>query len=387
MMQLKALFSKEVKEAFRDKRALLAAFGMAFMAPIMLIVMSEFAIKQSVETPPAYIKLSGGEYAPSFVKHLADNNIYPMSEADEADKPMWEKRDIQLKIPETYKEDLEAGKSVKLVLTADYGEQSHRTTIRRVRDAIYGYSRQIAYQRVMLRGVDVNLLKPIDLSEQDTQLPSSNASFITMMLGIYLLFGAFISGLSVAVDTSAGERERNVLEILLCQPVSTMKVVLAKLMAATTIAVTAIVLMLALSVVSMSFVDLSELGLTFSLDLQTALSLLVVLIPVCFFASSLQLFFAFNAKTFKEAQSLVSMIIILPGMVPFALSMMDDRPQWLDWAPISGQYLIMEDIFKGEAVGLDVLLFTGAITVLLTAVLVKVMAQRLKSEKVVLALS
>lgn len=42
MMQLKALFSKEVKEAFRDKRALLAAFGMAFMAPIMLIVMSEF---------------------------------------------------------------------------------------------------------------------------------------------------------------------------------------------------------------------------------------------------------------------------------------------------------------------------------------------------------
>lgn len=230
-------------------------------------------------------------------------------------------------------------------------------------------------------------MKPIDLSEQDTQLPSSNASFITMMLGIYLLFGAFISGLSVAVDTSAGERERNVLEILLCQPVSTMKVVLAKLMAATTIAVTAIVLMLALSVVSMSFVDLSELGLTFSLDLQTALSLLVVLIPVCFFASSLQLFFAFNAKTFKEAQSLVSMIIILPGMVPFALSMMDDRPQWLDWAPISGQYLIMEDIFKGEAVGLDVLLFTGAITVLLTALLVKVMAQRLKSEKVVLALS
>lgn len=387
MIQFNALFSKEIKEAIRDKRALMAAFTMAFLAPVMIFVMSKMAIKEAVETPPAYVNISGGEYAPALMKHLADDNVFPMSEVGEADKVMWEKRNIEVIIPADFEESLLAGTSIKVVLRADYGEKAHQSIIRRVRDSVYNYSRQIGYQRIMMRGIDVNLLRPINLAEQDTQKPSSNATFISLMLSIYLLFGAFFSGLSVAIDTSAGERERNVLEILLCQPVSTMKVVLAKLFAATTIALIGVVLTLVLSTIAVGFVDLSQLGLTFNLDMKTAISLLILLIPICFFASALQLFFAFNAKTFKEAQSLVSIIIMLPGMIPFALSMMNDRPQWLDWAPISGQYLIMEDLFKGDPVGFGVLLVTGAFTVLMTVILVKVMAERLKSEKVVLALS
>lgn len=387
MMHFKALYAKEMKEAIRDKRALMAAFLMAFIAPVMIFVMSKMAIKEAVETPPVYVVFAGAEHAPSLMKHLADDNVLPIEEVEEADKVMWEERNIELIIPADFEEKLVAGETIEIVFRADHGDKAQLSTIRRVRESVRDYSLSIGYKRILMRGIDVNLMQPIKLAMQDTQKPSSNALMISLMLTVYLLFAAFFSGMSVAIDTSAGERERNVLEILLCQPLTTMSVVVAKLFAASSIALLGVVLTLVLSTISISFIDLSKLGMSFSLDMMTVFSLLILLIPICFFASALQLFMAFNAKTFKEAQSLVSIIIMLPGMVPFAVSMMNDRPQWLDWAPISGQYLIMEDIFKGAPIAMGEVLFTGITTLILTVVLVQVMAQRLKSEKVVLALS
>jgi sodium transport system permease protein len=67
--------------------------------------------------------------------------------------------------------------------------------------------------------------------------------------------------------------------------------------------------------------------------------------------------------------------------------MMDDRPKWLDWLPVAGQSLIMEDLFKGLPVSWGLMVFTTLVTIIMTILLVLAMARKLKSEKVVLALS
>jgi sodium transport system permease protein len=238
-----------------------------------------------------------------------------------------------------------------------------------------------------VRGVDIKLLQPIKLLEQDTALPSSNAMMITLILGVYLMMAAFMSGLPVAIDSSAGERERNVLEMLLCQPVSTLKIVLAKLSCASSISIISIILMLVLTSVAMNFVDLTKIGATFSIDASTFVILLMLLVPICFLAASLQLLFAFQAKSFKEAQSTVTMLIMAPSFIPFALMMMDDKPAWVEWMPISGQSLLMEDVFKGLPIDWSALLFTSVATIALTVGLVLILAKRLTSEKVVMSLS
>jgi sodium transport system permease protein len=209
---------------------------------------------------------------------------------------------------------------------------------------------------------------------------------INLILGLYLIMGAFISGQAIAIDSSAGERERNVLEMLLCQPVSTYKIVMAKLFSASFIAIIASVLMLVLTTISVGFIDLSTIGATFSLDAVTFITLLVLLVPLCFFASALQLFFAFQAKTFKEAQSTVAMLIIVPAFIPFALSMMDDKPQWASWLPVSGQSLLIENLLKGMAVDWSVVAVSTAATIAITVGLVSVLSKRLQSEKVVMSL-
>jgi sodium transport system permease protein len=387
MIQFKALLIKELREAFRDKRALMVALSMGLLAPVMIMVISKVMITESVGNPPIYVQFTGAEYAPKLIEKFEENNILQFANVPEDDKYAWQERSIEVDIPEDFAEKMSEGKAIDVVLRADFGKKASGSPIRRIRSTVNSYSQSIGYKRLLVRGVDVKLLRPIILQEQDTALPTSNAVMVSMFLGMYLLMGAFVSGLSIAIDSSAGERERNVLEMLLCQPVSTLKIVLAKMTCASSISVLSIIIMLTLTTVSVGFIDLTKIGATFSLNAFSIAALLILLVPLCFFATALQLFFSFQAKSFKEAQSTVSMLIMLPAMVPMAIMMIDDKPAWVNWLPISGQSMLMEDVFKGLPVDWTVLASTTAMTIGMTVALVMMLAQKLKSEKVVMSLS
>ncbi len=387
MMQLKALMVKEFKEAFRDRRALMVAMSMALLMPVMIMVMLKVAIKEAVDNPAVYVKYTGEQHAPKLIKALKDENILSFADVPEDEERNWNERNIELTIPESFAIDMADGKPIELTLRADFNEKSLSSPIRRIKEVVRDHSLLIGYKRLLVRGIDTKLLQPIKLLEQDTSLPSSNAVMISLILGVYLMMAAFMSGLPVAIDSSAGERERNVLEMLLCQPVSTLKIVLAKLSCASAISIISIILMLFLTSVAMNFVDLTKIGATFSIDANTFVILLLLLVPICFLAASLQLLFAFQAKSFKEAQSTVTMLIMAPSFIPFALMLMDDKPAWVEWVPISGQSLLMEDVFKGLPIDWSALLFTSVATIALTVGLVLILAKRLTSEKVVMSLS
>lgn len=387
MIQFKALLIKEFKEAFRDKRALMVAMTMAMLAPVMILVLSKTMIKEMVETPPIYLNVIGDTFAPKLMTELNQNNIYSLVDAPENLKDLWQERNVELIIPENFAESMNEGRVISITLRADFSEKALNSPIRRVKHQIHAYGQNIGAKRLIVRGIDPRILRPININDQDTAQPNSNAMFISLMLGLYVLMAAFMSGLSVAIDSSAGERERNVLEMLLCQPVSTYKIVMAKLCCASTISLIGVTLTLVLTSFSVSFVDLTKIGATFNLDFFMVLFLILLLLPISFFASALQLFVSFQAKSFKEAQSTVSMIIMLPAMIPVALMFIDDKPEWLNWLPVSGQSLIMDNLFKGVSINWTAFAGTAFVTIGLTAALVIVLSLRLKSEKVVLALS
>ncbi len=387
MIQFKALLIKEFKEAFRDKRALMVAMTMAMLAPVMILVLSKTMIKEMVETPPVYLNITGENFAPKLMNQLRQNNIFSLADAPENLHDLWQERNIELIIPDDFVENMQEGRVITITLRADFSEKALNSPIRRVKNEINLYGQSIGAKRLIVRGIDPRILRPININDQDTSEPNSNAMFISLMLGLYVLMAAFMSGLSVAIDSSAGERERNVLEMLLCQPVSTFKIVLAKLCCASTISIIGVTLTLVLTSFSVSFVDLTKIGATFNLNVYMVLFLILLLLPISFFASALQLFVSFQAKSFKEAQSTVSMIIMLPAMIPVALMFIDDKPAWLDWLPVSGQSLLMDDLFKGLAINWAAFAGTAIVTIGITAILVTVLSLRLKSEKVVLALS
>ncbi|WP_057830290.1 ABC transporter permease [Colwellia sp. TT2012] len=385
--QFNALLIKELKEAYRDKRALMVALSMAFFLPVLMVIVVNIVITKSVDNPAVYVQFTGAEYAPKLIKALQDKNILAFADVPSEDKRQWQQQSIELKIPESYAQDMAEGRPIDIILRADFTEQSLGVPLRRIDNIIQKHSMAIGYKRLLVRGIDTKLLQPIALQKQDTALPSSNAMMISMMLGISLLLLAFMSGLSIAIDSSAGERERNILEMLLCQPVSTLKIVLAKMTCVSSVSILSIAIMLSLTSFAMNFIDLSKLGMSFNIDLTTFSVLMLLLIPICFLAAILQLFFAFQAKSFKEAQATVSMLIAVPTTIPYAMMFMDSKPAWLSYAPIAGHSLLMEDIFKGLPIDWFAFAATTALTLALIAALVVTLSIRLKSEKVVMALS
>ncbi|MBA6230646.1 MULTISPECIES: ABC transporter permease [unclassified Colwellia] len=387
MIQFKALLIKELREAFRDKRALMVALSMSFLLPIGLMVAFNIIIEKNVDNPAIYVKFTGSEHAPKLIESLKDTNILSFADVPAENKRQWDLQSIELVIPDTFAKDMATGLPIDVILRADSNEQSLLTPLMRIKANVSAYSTNIGYKRLIVRGVDPKLLQPIVLQEQDMALPSSTVMIISLFLGLYLILTAFMSGLSISIDSSAGERERNVLEMLLCQPVTTLKIVLAKLFCSSSVSILAIVVMLVLTSIAMDFVDLTKIGATFSIDAFTFIALLMLLIPLCFLASALQLFLSFQAKSFKEAQSTVTMLIMVPSFIPFVMSMMDSKPVWLEWLPISGQSIIMEDLFKGLPVDWATLAITSSSTLILTVAVILGLAQILKSEKVVMSLS
>jgi len=387
MSIFKGLVTKEFREAFRDKRALMAAgFGIV-MGPIIVAAVMMFQIDEATDVKDSYVTYVGAEYAPQLIAQLRVKKILPIEEvpADEAEK--WSKRSIELTIPQTFSQDMSAAKPVDLVLLADYSDKNIGTVLDRIERTIEAYSGQVGSMRLLMRGVDPRVVQPINLQVQNSATPESKSGIIMGMVAMFIMTSLFTASMTASIDTSAGERERHSLELILCQPVSTVMVVLSKVVCVSAYGAIASILTMLAMTFTMTMLPLEKIGISIMVDPMTMLIISVMVLPLAYLAGIAQLYFAYQAKTFKEAQSYLSMILILPMLVPMAIMIVPHKPEWLNNLPLAGHSIIMEDLFKGKA--LDMMAFgaTNLLTIAIAIAMTLLLARSLRSEKVVLALS
>ena len=102
-------------------------------------------------------------------------------------------------------------------------------------------------------------------------------------------------------------------------------------------------------------------------------------------AATLQLFVSFMSKTFKEAQSYLSLVLILPAMISGAAAY-NIAPDVMQWLPLSGQQQAVTEFIRGKGLPVQQLLACTASTLAIAAALWFGMKQSLKSEKIVFGL-
>jgi sodium transport system permease protein len=200
-----------------------------------------------------------------------------------------------------------------------------------------------------------------------------------------MIYAVFISGMNLAIDTSAGERERNSLALLLSHPVSTRNIVLAKVFSVTVFAMIGLLLTLIMSKISYAFVPWQELGFTVTISTEFILLMLLIGLPIALMAASLQLFVSFMAKSFKEAQSYLTLVLIVPMMLSMAASY-NIAPDTLQWLPVSGQQQALIAFIKGREIPMLQLLLSSVTTLIIAIGLTLGMEKSLKSEKIVFGL-
>jgi len=387
MNVFKGLVTKEFREAFRDKRALMAAGFAIIMGPVIMAAVMMFQINEVTEVKKSYVTFIGAEYAPQLIAQLETKKILSIEQVPSDELEKWTKQAIQLTIPENFAIDMAAAKQVEVVLLADYSHKSLGTVLLRIERTIEAYSGQVGSIRLLMRGIDPRIAQPITLQVQNSATPESKSGIIMGMVAMFIMTSLFTASMTAAIDTSAGERERHSLELLLCQPVSTTKVVLSKVACVSAYGALASILTMCAMTFTMSMLPLEKIGISITVDPMTMVIISFMVLPLAYLAGVAQLFFAYQAKTFKEAQSYLSMILILPMLVPMAIMIVPHKPEWLNNIPLAGHSIIMEELFKGKALDLMAFGVTNLLTIAIAVAMTLLLARSLKSEKVVLALS
>lgn len=379
MNKIIAMVRKELIDAARDKRSVMAGLYYAIGTPLVMCGLFMVLIGQLTSPDDLKISITNPDKAPDLVRFLSNKGI-TQGEAGAKDL-----KAIELIISPDYAKQMNQGKGAEITIVADNSEEKLQNSIRRLEKQLQAYSAEMGSLRLIARGIDPRVVQPLKVNVHDQATTDSKGGMILGIAIFTMIYSVFISGMNLAIDTSAGERERNSLALLLSHPLTTRQLVLSKIIAVGLFALLGLVLILLVSKVAYTFVPWQELGFSVSITSEFMALMLLVGIPVALMAACLQLFVSFMAKTFKEAQSYLTMVLFVPLALSMAASY-NIAPDVLQWLPVSGQQQALMDFIKGKDMNMLQLLVSTLGTLAIAVILAFGMEKSLKSEKVIFGL-
>lgn len=382
MNSIITMVRKELLDAIRDKRSVMAGLYYAVGTPLIMCGLFMVLINQLTSPDDLKITLTNPDQAPDLVHFLGSKGI---SQAATDGSDAKERKAIELIISPDYAQQMNQGKAAQITIVADNSDEKLQASINRLEKQLQAYSAEMGSLRLIARGIDPRVMQPLKVNIHDQATSDSKGGMILGLAVFTMIYAVFISGMNLAIDTSAGERERNSLALLLSHPLTTRQLVLAKIIAVSIFALLGLVLMLLISKLAYSFVPWQELGFSVSISARFMGLMLLIGIPIALMAACLQLFVSFMAKTFKEAQSYLTLVLFAPMALSMAASY-NIAPDILQWLPVSGQQQALMDFIKGKEMSIMHLFVSTLATLAIAVLLALGMERALKSEKVIFGL-
>ncbi|MEO7207192.1 MAG: ABC transporter permease, partial [Steroidobacteraceae bacterium] len=321
MRTLLIVFVKEFRENLRDRRTLVSAllFGPLF-GPLLFGLMVSRMLNQSVAASddPVRITLSGAENAPGLTRYLqaqgAKLTMVTLSENQARSAVRRGAALVVLIIPEEYGRRFSAASPAPVLLVADSADSQTRKSADRTRIILSSYARGIAQLRLQVRGVSPLLAVPVAINEVDVATPAGRAVVVLGFMTYFVLFALLMGGLYIAIDSTAGERERGSLEALLSLPVARASLVGGKIMATCAYMCISLALSLTGFVAVFRFVPLEELGMSSNLGVGTALTLFAICLPFVPLGAALMTWVASFTRSYREAQTYLTSVLLVPTL-------------------------------------------------------------------------
>ncbi len=370
MRTLFTVFRKEFLDNLRDRRTLLSAivFGPLF-GPLLFGLMISRMLEQSVveADDPLKVTISGSAYAPGLTRFLESHGAQlTKKEYTEAGARAVVRRGhdtpVIVMVPEEYPKLFSSAMPAPVLLFADSSDSQTRKIADRARQVLSAYASSIAQQRLQIRGVNPTIAVPVAVNEVDVATPTGRAVVVLGFMTYFVLFALLMGGLYLAIDSTAGERERGSLEALLSLPVSRSALVGGKVLATCAYMCISLGLSLAAFVVAFRFVPLERVGMSANLGFATAGMFFLICLPFVPLGATLMTLVASFTRTYREAQTYLSMVLLVPTLpIAFAsIYSLKTKPS-LMFIPSLSQHLLMTSILKDEGVSvLDVLVSAAA---------------------------
>ncbi|HET7202816.1 MAG TPA: ABC transporter permease [Steroidobacteraceae bacterium] len=354
MRALWIVLRKELLDAFRDRRMVLVAFlVMPLAVPSILGGTAALGARKHAEQLEGTLRLPvvGAEYAPNLVAWLAQQNIEIVAPPTDADEDVRAQRhDVVLRIDDGFAEDWRGGRPARVEVIFD-GSRPIATgaTVARVRGLLDGYSETVGTLRLVARGIHPAVAHPLQVGTRNVAAPEARFDLTQQLLPYLLLLLAFIGGMQVAIDATAGERERQSLEPLLATPASREAIISAKILATAVFALLTVTMTLLAYRVSLAVMPGDLLEASFAIGPIALLELFLVILPIVLLGATVLTGLAAFARSYREAQGYLPLLLFLP-MVPTLVLMVAPvrtRP-WMLAVPFLGQNQLILQVLRSE---------------------------------------
>ncbi len=356
---LKTVFFKEVLENARDKRTVMSSIVMgALFGPILMVIIMNTTIKmqqdkaeQKLEVP--VINQAGAAHLMDFLS-AQDVTLQELKGSPEAAIKNKD-HDVVLAISDDFAEDFSQGRPAEVMLYYDGSAKgAAKVSVNRLRSLLNAYDRSIGTQRLQLRGISPNLTNVVMIEQHDQATKESRGAMLLTVLPYFLIMGLFMGSMYLAIDTTAGEKERKSLEPLFLNPVKRDTVLAGKLAATVAFGLLTLVLTLVAFKLTLPWYPFEKLGMRFNMGMQVMLIMLLVLAPLALLAGAIQTIIAAFAQSYREAQTYVGLVLIVPMIPSMLLMFMPIKEQlWMMAVPILGQNLVINELMRGDVVGWD----------------------------------
>lgn len=351
---LPAIYRKEMLDIIRDRRTLISMIVVPLAAmPLLFYVMGlliSSAERRAGEEATA-IALPRTESLPGLADFLKKSG-FEVARRDDLRAAVQNKQVAAALEPAP-----RSGDVPEIRIYNDDTRQGSDLAARNLRRALDRFREELVRGRLEALRVPPAIVRPFTVTEVNVAPQRKMAGFFWGgILGYVVVLLMFSGGMYPVIDMTAGEKERRTLEVFLASPAGREEIVLGKLLAATSAVFVTALLSISSMVAALRWADfgkqakqLREVAAQIPLDAPTIGLVLLALAPMAVMAASVMLAIALLAKSFKEAQSYLTplvMVVVFPlvaGMMPGV-----ELTPALAAVPLFNVCQLVKQIFQGD---------------------------------------
>jgi sodium transport system permease protein len=357
MSTLGTVCRKELLETLRERRTLISLLLGPLFGPLLFALLINMTVSRSVSSLEEVLEVPilGAERAPNLMAHLKARNIKQLeshrvaSLEAAAELVATGVHDVVLVIDEAFGADFGTERAARVALVFDRSKSRAASRVGRVRGAVEAYGQQIGVLRLVANGVDPSLLRPLVVDELDVSTPASRSALMLGVLTYFLLFATLTGGLHLAIDTTAGERERKSLEPLLTLPVTRASLLLGKMAATVCFMLASLALTLVAFAIALRQLPLEQIGMSSNFGLATAALAFLLVCPFAPLGAALMTAVAALSKTYREAQTYLTFVLLVPTLPLAFATLLNIEPEAkLMWIPSLSQHLLITTLIKDQ---------------------------------------
>ena len=324
MHTILTVIKKELIDTLRDRRTLISAIIMpALLLPIMLYGFTKLqtTIMKKEESKKLKVALLD---APAMFATTFDTSKYELlsdvSIEKGRDAILNDSLDAMVAFVDGYANKVSNSGTGKVNM---WYKSTNLSVKDRLSTIVDDYEQGILDTRIVDLSLTKEAINPIELYQYDIapkkeQLGKLAGGILPYLFIIFCFTGCMYPGL----DLITGEKERGTIETLLTVPASRFKILLGKVITIALVGLAAAVMTILGLVAALKFLpdipeDLLE-TISNIIQFKYVMMLFIMIIPLSFFFAGMISAMVVKAKSFKEAQSIltpISFVIIMPALI------------------------------------------------------------------------